>query len=166
MSLRGILWACSFLFLSGLCGAHAEIVGDETKCSAVTALMERTPPDKAKQQEALQYIVSSMRALDRAYALKGKPEILPKMTDEGQNSIALFAANRCKNHGDLPVGDVAVDTYQSVRAIQDSLGFSEKPKPKQSRPRTSRRRNAAPAQRRVANRSFPAPRAPAVLRSN
>jgi hypothetical protein len=165
MKLRGSLFACAFLLLNGFSVAHAEFIGDETKCSEVAALMERQPPDKEQQQEALNYIVTSMRALDRAYALKGKAEILAKMTDEGQNSIALLAASRCKSHGDLPVEDVAVDTYQGVRAIQGSLGLNEKPKPKPSAaPRAARRKSVPPVPRRVANRSVAAPRNADALR--
>jgi hypothetical protein len=163
MTPRGNLIACIFLLLNGFSVVHAEAIGDETKCSAVTALLERQPPDKEKQQETLTYIAGSMRALDRAYALKGKAEILVKMTDEGRNSVALLAASRCKTHGELTVEDVAVDTYQSVRAIQGSLGFNEKPKQKQSAPRAVRRKSVAPP-RRAVNRSLVDPRIAAASR--
>jgi hypothetical protein len=158
MTMRGSLCACALLLFGGSPGAHAELFGDETKCSAVTALMERQPPDKQIQQEALKYIVASMRALDRAYALKGKAEILLQMTDEGRNSIALLAATRCKSRGDLPVADVAVDTYQSVRAMQGSLGFNEKPKPKQSGLAAPRRKSVARVSRPTPIRRAPARR--------
>jgi hypothetical protein len=141
MKLRGLAYAWVILGYSGLAVAHEQTIGDETKCLTVTSIMERQPPDKEQQQEALQYVVGSMRALDRAYALKGKGEILAKMTEEGQNAVALVALNRCKTRGDLPVEDVAFDTYRSIRMMQSILGFGNKPQAKLVNPRAPKRRS-------------------------
>ncbi len=146
LKLRVALWSCVFLGCGGVAFAHEQTIGDETKCSAVTAIMDRQPPDKEQQREALTYIIASMRSLDRAYALKGKGEILAQMTEEGQNGVALVAANRCKTHRDLNIEDVALDTYRNVRIMQSILGFG-RPQAKLDEPRAPQHRVAAPLRR-------------------
>jgi hypothetical protein len=123
--------ACSWYFalpfvLSFAAGAAAaQSIDDDTKCQAVNAMV--VEGGDSKSAEAVSYIEKIMKALDRAHGLRGKPEILPQMTEGGQSAIALIAVGRCRNHPDLTLADISAETYEAVRAMQGSLGLTKSP---------------------------------------
>jgi hypothetical protein len=125
MRLLGNLIICVALSFTGFGVAFAQAIDDETRCVVVAKIMDGPSQDKQKVDEMIGYIISTMRALDHAYGLKGRPEIIPQMTEDGRTGIALIVASRCRSQGGMTIEDVALQTYGAVRAMKSSLGLSE-----------------------------------------
>jgi|SRR5271166_6193388 len=131
------LFAC-FVVLSPFAGqATAQSIDDDTKCRAVNAMMAASIASNGKSADIVTYIEKIMKDLDRAHGLRGKAEIFPQMTANGQSAVALVAIDRCRTHPDLTLADTAVETYEAVRAMQASLGM-KKFNPKLARSEASR----------------------------
>jgi hypothetical protein len=125
MRLLGNLIICAALSFTGFGGAFAQTIDDETKCAVVAKIMDGPSQDKQKVDEMIGYIISTMGTLDHAYGLKGRPEIIPQMTEDGRTGIALIVASRCRSQGGMTIEDMALQTYVAVRAMKSGLGFSE-----------------------------------------
>ncbi len=119
--------ACAVLAFSGP-SAFAQIVDDDTKCAAIENIIQNPSPDKQKVKEVAEYIVETMRALDHVYGLRGKAEIFPQLTVDGQSALALLVTDRCRTRGSLTIADTAIETYEAIRAIKPSLVQSKPPR--------------------------------------
>ncbi len=119
------LVASVFLSFTAFDPAFAQVIDDETKCATATKIIDDPSSDDRKVREVVGYITTTMRALDRAHGLKGRAEMFPQMTEEGQAGIALVAASRCRGQDRVTIEDVALQTYEAVRAMQGSLGLNE-----------------------------------------
>jgi hypothetical protein len=124
MRLLGHLIICVAMSFTGFGVSFAQTIDDETKCAVVAEIMDAPSQDKQKD-EMIGYIINTMRALDHAYGLKGKPEIIPQMTHDGQTGIALVVANRCRSRGGMTIEDMALQTYGAVRAMKSGLSLSK-----------------------------------------
>jgi hypothetical protein len=114
--LRSII-PCAVLAFSGS-NAIAQVIDDDTKCAAIENIIQTASPDR---QKVVNYIVETMRALDRVHGLKGKIEIFPQLTEDGRSALALIVTDRCRTRGSLTVADTAIETYEAIRAIKPSL---------------------------------------------
>ncbi len=105
----------------------AQVIDDDTKCAAIENIIQNPSPDKQKVTEVVGYIVETMRALDRLHGLKGKTEIFPQLTEDGQSALAFLVTDRCRTRGSLTVADTAIETYEAMRAIKPRLVESKPP---------------------------------------
>jgi len=67
------------------------------------------------------YIVETMRALDRVHGRNGKIEIFPQLTEDGRSTLALIVTDRRRTRGSLTVADTAIETYEAIRATKPSF---------------------------------------------
>jgi hypothetical protein len=138
--LRGLIVCTALAFIGS--GAFAQIIDDDTKCKTIEKIIYTPSPDKERVKEVLEYIIQTMRALDRLHGLKGKTEIFPKMTEDSRSAMALVVADRCRSYSGLTVADTAIETYETFRAVKASLGLS-KPGRKWAHGRITRRYSSA-----------------------
>ncbi len=117
--LTGII-SCAILASSGA-NAFTQVIDDDTKCAAIENIIQTSSPDKEKVKEVVDYIVETMRALDRVHARKGKTEIFPQLTEDGRSALALIVTDRCRIQGSLTVADTAIETYEAIRAAKPSF---------------------------------------------
>jgi hypothetical protein len=111
------------LSCAALSMARANSLDDDTSCGAIAALLNGED-GKEKLPEVVSYILGIGAALDRAQALRGKPQILSRMTEEGRFAMALVVVDRCQARPELTVADTAVQTYEAVRTMQKALASS------------------------------------------
>ena len=146
--LRGLIVCTALAFIGS--GAFAQVTNDDTKCETIEKIINAPSPDKERVKEVLEYIIQTMRALDRLHGLKGKTEIFPKMAEETRSAMALVVADRCRSYSGLTVADTAIETYEAFRIVKASLSLS-KPGRKWAPGRVTRRYSSAsvPAPRQV-----------------
>ena len=113
--------ACAVILLLGN-RALADVIDDDTKCwKVVTAT---SSADTQTAEEIAKYALATIRAIDRLHNLRNQVEILQHMTAEGQSLLALLVLDRCRSRGDMSITDIAVETYEGVRARRDSLALN------------------------------------------
>ena len=122
-SLR-IFVGCVILTLSGS-AVSAQVMDDDTKCGAIASLFEAPSPDRQRVKEVVNYIIETMQAVDRLHGRSGKFEIFPSMTEDARSSLALIVSDRCRNRSSLTVADIAIETYEALRAIKPSTSLNK-----------------------------------------
>jgi hypothetical protein len=98
--------------------AHAEPIGDATKCAAVAIIMDASSPDSAKAKEIALYILNTLEILDKSYGDQNKGEILPPMQITGLRNLIAMVTARCRDRQGVTIKSVAVETYERMRAAQ------------------------------------------------
>jgi hypothetical protein len=119
------LFVCLILSFAGS-RAFAEAIDDDTRCGSVEALFGASA-DRDKLRDVLDYVLQTMRSVDHAHGLKGSPEILPQMTEEGRSAVALIVVRRCRDRAGVTLADTTIETYEAIRAMGSRLGFSKTP---------------------------------------
>lgn len=122
---KKILAALMVVIITIPVSAHAQSIDDSTKCTTVAEVMDAPEPEKKKVAEITRYIVRIMRTLDHSYAVRGKVEILPRLSSEGLSGVVATASVRCRSHLTSTVRDVTIESYEGVRALQDALGVND-----------------------------------------
>jgi hypothetical protein len=75
--MRGISASLMALgFVSAFSIAHAEPIGDSTKCSVVEEIMDAASQNMRKVREIEDYISRTMQSIDKSYGARGEPEVL------------------------------------------------------------------------------------------
>jgi hypothetical protein len=115
--------AASVLLTFAGSGAFAQNIDDDTKCGTLVTFTQDSSSGETKAKEAARYIEETMRALDRLHAQRGKVEIIPHMTEEGRSSLVQAVVNRCHERQAITVADIAIETYEAVRAAGAGLGL-------------------------------------------
>ncbi len=108
--------------------AFAQVIDDDTKCASIDNIVQTTSPDQQKVKEIVDYIVETMRALDRVHGRNGKLEIFPQLTEDGRSALALIVTDRCRTRGSLTVADTAIETYEAIRATKPGFVQSNPPR--------------------------------------
>lgn len=115
--------ACAALLLLGN-RAFGDVIDDDTKCwKAVTAT---SPEDAETVKDIVNYVLATIRAIDRLHNLRNQGEILPHMTAEGQSLLALLVLDRCRSRAGMSITDIAVETYEGVRSRRGSLALNSR----------------------------------------
>ncbi len=107
---------------------QAQAVDDKTKCAVAGQIMDAPSPDMHKVSELFRYILVAMQNVDRSYGINGKVEILPRMTEDGLRSTVAAVSVRCRESPNTTIRDMAAETYEGIRAIQNSLDVEGMPK--------------------------------------
>jgi hypothetical protein len=118
----GIFAGIALLAATG--SVRAQVIDDQTKCRTIREIMDADPQDKQKVTEVVRYVFQTMRAVDINYGARGKVEILPRMTNDGRSGVVATATVRCQGHQDAKMKDIAIEAYEGVRAMQDTLGVN------------------------------------------
>ena len=111
----------SALFVLPFSTAQADPIGDDTKCSVVREIMDPASPDMRKVGELRDYISRIMQIIDKSYAARGKREIFLQLTDQDRYRDVAIASTRCREHSDMTVQQVAIETYEDLRATRDGV---------------------------------------------
>ncbi|MGA7326747.1 MAG: hypothetical protein WBX25_20205 [Rhodomicrobium sp.] len=126
------LWAIAITATAAMLiianSSHAQTgqaINDETKCATATAIMDAPKPDLWKVSELKSYILRTMRVIDHSYGVRDKVEILPRMSEGGVSGVIATATVRCQDHPETTIRDMAIESYEGVRAMQDALGVND-----------------------------------------
>jgi len=123
MFVRIGLFACAAWALTAF-ESKAQTIDDNTKCSLVGGIMDAPSPDKRKVYELSNYILHTMQVIDHSYGVRGQVEILPRMSEEGRYGVIASASVRCREHPNTTIRNMAIESYEGVRAIGDTLGVN------------------------------------------
>jgi hypothetical protein len=105
--------------------AIAEPISDGTKCAVVGETMDAASPDLQKVREIMDYVLQTMKSVDRAYGIRGKVEILPRMETKGVDTLIAMVTVRCRDRQGVTIKSVAVETYEGMRAAQKGFGIAD-----------------------------------------
>ena len=104
---------------------RAQVVGASTKCALVGVTMDRDQPDRSKIREIAVYIEETIRTVDKSYKVRGKQEIVPRLSRDGLDRLIAATTVKCRNSVDRTIQEVALEIYDGVREMQKALGVSD-----------------------------------------
>lgn len=120
MGVLTILWsfACSNPI-------SAQSVNAKTSCALVGAVMDRDQPDRSKVREIASYIEETFRTVDKSFKVRGKVEIVPRLSRDGLNRLIAATTVKCRDEADRTIQEVALEIYDGVREMQKALGAAD-----------------------------------------
>ncbi len=117
------LFVCAAVAMAASTG-YGQTTDDQTKCAVVTQIMDVPQPDMHRVAELKAYILHVMSVADRNYGTRGKAQILPRMSLDGLHGVIASASVRCRDHPNTTIKDMAIGSYEGIRAIGNELGVN------------------------------------------
>lgn len=111
--------------LAGPIPVYAQTVNATTSCGLVGAVMDREQPDRIKVREIASYIEETFRTVDKSYKVRGKVEIVPRLSQDGLNRLIAATTVKCRDETNRTIQEVALEIYDSARELQKVLGAAD-----------------------------------------
>ena len=115
----------TILLIAHAGAGYAQVVGASTRCALVGSTMDRDQPDRSKIRGIASYIEETFRTVDKSYKVRGKAEIVPRLSRDGLNRLIAATTVKCRDSVDRTIQEVALEIYDGVREMQRALGAAD-----------------------------------------